>query len=119
MATVTTKFTFGSILETVTKTASTITSVLDTTTKSIGMVDRFVGKASDEQQLSYRKDRRTFVHNLVRTASEEQAQADIKVIEFCNQSDQHKELFEKSYIEFSDLFEDELNIASPKTSATS
>lgn len=102
-----------SIFTTVSKGAASISAIFDTTTRSIGMIDAIVSKASDEQKLRYRKERRTFVHNLVREASSEQAEADIIVLEFCAQSVQHDELYTASHKEFSDLFADELLAASP------
>ena len=100
-----------SVLSTVAKTAQSVGALVDTGTRSISMLDRFVGKASEEQELRYRKDRRMFVHNLVRDAASEQAEADIKVEEFMKQSAEHKRLFTASYQEFESLFADELGIS--------
>lgn len=107
----TAKIALGSVLDSVAKTAGTISAVFDTANRSINMLDRFVGKASEEQALQYRKDKRTFVKNLVREAAEEQAQADIRVQDFRKQSADHTKFFDESYDEFSALFAEELGLA--------
>lgn len=96
------------IMTSVAKGAQAVGALFDSTTNSIGMLDALVTKASEDQRLRYRKERRTFVHNLVREASEEQSQSDLRVDEFCKQSPRHAELFNAAYSEFSELFADEL-----------
>ena len=98
----------ASILTTITKAAGSVSAVFDATTKGVSMLDAAVTKASDEQKLRHRAQRRKFVHNLVRESSMEQAVADQQVVEFCSKSDSHKSLFEKSFDEFNELFSDEL-----------
>lgn len=108
----TSRIALGSVLDTVVKTANSLGSVLDATTKTIGMADAFVTKASTEQKLSYRIDERKFVHNLVREAAQEQAQADINVATFRKQSTEHAQFFDAALEEFQGLFAKELGLVS-------
>lgn len=106
----TTKLAFRSILDTVTKTAGSLNSVLDASVKTIGMADAFVTKASEQQALRYKADKRNFVHNLVRDAAMEKAEADKSVDDYCKQSDDHARFFNDAHNEFEALFADELGL---------
>lgn len=104
----TAKVAIGSIMDTITQTAISVSSVVQTANKGVGMLDALVTKVSTEQQLRYRADKHTFVKNLIREASEAQTAADLQVIQFCAKSSDHKDMFEKNFNEFSELFNDVL-----------
>jgi hypothetical protein len=104
----TAKVAIGSIMDTITQTAISVSSLVNTTNKGIGMLDALVTKVSDEQRLRYRADRHVFIKNLIRESSESQTAADLQVISFCSKSKEHKEMFEKNFDEFSNLFAEEL-----------
>jgi hypothetical protein len=90
-------------------TALTVTKTLNVVTDSIGMLDALVSKTAREQSLTYRKDERNFIHNLVRQAAVEKAEADMTVVDFRKQSTKHAELFDVAFTEFEALFANELN----------
>ena len=103
----TAKATLGSVLETISQTANSVTSILNVTTKGIGMLDAMVTKVSSEQKLRHKADAATFVNNLIRECSEAEANADLQVITFCSKSEDHKRLYENAFNEFSALLKPE------------
>lgn len=105
-----TRLALGSVLDTVVGTANALSSVVNTTTKSVGMLDAFVTKAADEQALQHKKDRKVFIKSLIREAAQEQAQADLKALEFCKKSDAHDKLYTEHLSEFEQLFATELGL---------
>ena len=104
----TSRIALGSVLDTVSSAAGAITSIFNTTGKSIGMLDAFVTKASEEQQLRHRADKDQFIFRLINEAASEKATEDMKIVDFCNKSDTHKATFEKAYNHFHGLFAKEL-----------
>lgn len=112
----TARIAMGSIMSTISQTANSVSALINTTTKGIGMLDAMVTKASDEQALRHKKDRRQFVKNLQREAAEEEASANIQVLEFCAKSNEHAKLYKTAFDEFGQLFAEELALASPKPS---
>lgn len=99
-----TKLAFGSILDTVVGTANAVSSVVNTATKSVGMLDAFVTKAAEEQAVQHTIDRSSFLENAIRQAAQEQAQADLKALEFCNKSSSHDQLYSEHLAKFRSLF---------------
>lgn len=104
----TSRLAIGSLLETVSSAAGAITSIFNTTGKSIGMLDAFVTKASDEQTLRHRADKDQFIFRLISEASQEKANDDMKIKAFCDKSEDHKASFEKAFNHFHGLFAKEL-----------
>lgn len=98
------KVAIASVMDTVTATANSVSALIHTTTKGIGMLDAIVTKASNEQQARHKVAAHTFVKNLIRDSAEEQAIADMQVINFCAKSADHKQMFEKNFNEISELF---------------
>lgn len=99
----TSRLTFGAVLSTVQTTANTLTNVLDAANASIGMVNTFVTSAAENQQIRAIADKETFIEDLIREKSFEQANSSLRVSKFTQQSNQHKEYFETAYDKYSTL----------------
>ena len=93
-----------SILGTVTTTANSVSSLVNVGGKSIGMLDAFVTQAATDQEIQHLKHREDFITNLIRTSAEEQATANMQVMDFCKKSADHKAQFEQSFDRYSKLF---------------
>lgn len=93
----TTRVAIGSILETISNTANSISALVNTGARSISMLDSFVSKAQAEQKMSHQKDVLSFQDNLLATYAEEDAERILKADEFCDKSARHKELYENAH----------------------
>ena len=89
----------SSVLDTVAKTAGSVTAVLDATTKGIGMLDAFVTKAASEQQKRHVKSGLIFDESLRLEYATEVTTMKTTADEFCNKSPRHEELFNQAYAE--------------------
>lgn len=99
-----TRSTFGSLLGTVEKTATTVINVLDAANGGVSMLNAYVSKAANEQRMRHIADAEVFKENLIREVTQEEANSTLKVIKFCAQSPEHKQAYETSYEKFSNLF---------------
>lgn len=97
----------GSIFRTVSDSANAVSSLVNTTTKSIGMLDKFVTKASEEQRKNHLRDGALFDENLRISFAEEKANLLLKAEEYCNKSELHKEHFNAAYAEMNALLNPE------------
>lgn len=97
----TAKIALSSVMDAATSAANSVGAVFSVTTKGIGMLDAIVTKVSNEQKLRHKAGGHTFVKNLIRESAEAEAIANLNVLDFCNKSEQHKELFESAFNEFS------------------
>ncbi len=93
-----------SILNTVAKTAQSAGALVDVTTDGISMLSALVDKASTDQKKRYFLASQTFDQDLIRTYAEEQAHANIRVEEFCKQSESHRAHYQKAHDEFATKF---------------
>jgi hypothetical protein len=94
---------YRSIMGTVAITANSATALINTVSKSVTMLDAFVSNASDEQRAKQEARREDFVNNLIRTSAQQQAEANIQAVEFCNQSKAHAEQYESAHDRYSAL----------------
>ena len=101
------KLTLGSIFGTINDTANAVSSLVNTTTRGIGMLDAFVTKAANEQRKQHIADDAKFEETLLREFAQEQAEADLKVVEFCKKSADHERLYQKSYDRLNSLLNPE------------
>ena len=102
-----TRLTFGALLNTVQATANTVTSTLDAANTGVGMLTSFVTAAADNQRIRQVADKEVFIETLIQEKSFEQAQAKLKVQKFCLQSKDHAEFYEQSYNVFTSLLRPE------------
>jgi hypothetical protein len=98
-----TRLTFGALLNTVQATANTVTSTLDAANTGVGMLTSFVTAAADNQRIRQVADKEVFIETLIQEKSFEQAQAKLKVQKFCLQSADHAQFYEQSYNTFTSL----------------
>ena len=92
---------FGSIMETVTNTANSVSALVNTGARSINMLDQFVSKAQREQAMSHKKDVLSFEDNLLAQYAEEDAERILRADEFCNKSERHAELYNNAHARLS------------------
>lgn len=109
----TARIALSSIMDTVSQTANSVSALINVTTKGVGMLDAVVTKVSNEQRLRHKADAEVFKTNIIREYSEAEATANLQVIQFCNKSPDHKQLFETAFNRFSELLNDS---TSPKPS---
>lgn len=102
-----TRLTFGALLNTVQATANTVTSTLDAANTGVGMLTSFVTAAADNQRIRQVADKEVFIETLIQEKSFEQAQAKLKVQKFCLQSADHAQFYEASYDVFTKLLRPE------------
>jgi len=100
----TTRATFGSILSTVTTTATTINNVLDTANQAVSMATAYVTKAAEEQRLRHIEEKDKYLHELLQQSAIERAENEKKVETYRNQSDFHKEAYDRQYARLEELF---------------
>ena len=93
----------GSILGTINSTATSISAIVNTAGKSVGMLDAFVSKASEQQVIKQKVAREDFVNDLIRTCAETQTMANMAVVEFCSKSSAHAEQYATAYDRYSNL----------------
>lgn len=107
----------AAIASTVAQVANSTGDLVRSGTKAVTKLDRYMDRSLKTQEYIYRKEERSFLKNLVREAAAEQAEADMKVEEFCKQSDKHRQLFVESYGEFEELFASELGLTPSSTNS--
>lgn len=110
-----TRLTFGAMLNTVQSAATTITSTLDATARGVGMLTSYVEHAADQQKLRHIVDKESFVEELIRNKAYEDSQSAMRASKYCGQSAEHKATFEKAYSRYSTLLRPE-DQAVPATS---
>lgn len=98
-----TRSTFGSLLGTVEKTATTVINILDAANGGVGMLNAYVTKAAGEQRMRHIADAEVYKENLIREVTQEEANSTLKVQKFMAQSPEHKAAYEVSYEKFSKL----------------
>jgi len=98
-----TRTTFGSLLGTVEKTATTVINVLDAANGGVSMLNAYVSKAANEQRVRHILDAEVFKENLIREVTYEEANSTLKVQKFCKQSPEHEAAYAASYEKFSNL----------------
>ena len=98
------RVTIGAVLGAVETTATTLTNTLNALNMGVNMINATVKEASQNQQDQQKIDRKTFRLNLLRESAQSEVEANLKVIDFCNTSPKHQELYESSYNEFAELF---------------
>jgi len=93
----TARVTLGSVLATVQTSANTVTNVLGAANSSVGMLNRFITDAADKQNVRSKVDMAMFKEQLTRDKAEEEAVSELRVIDFCKQSQNHASAYQKSY----------------------
>lgn len=106
----TARIALGSIMDTVSQTANSVSALVNTTTKGIGMLDAFVTKAANEQKKQHIRAGLTFDEHLKIDFAREVTTLKTDADEFCNKSTRHKELFNEAYAQL----EQALNPKSPE-----
>lgn len=88
-----TRMAFGSILGTVTATATAASDLIETAGLGVGMLNKFVREASTDQTERAVAHRATFRETVLREASMEIAVGNAEALEFCKQSEQNETLY--------------------------
>ena len=100
------RITFGAMLNTVQSTANTLTATLDAANTSVGMLTSFVTAAADNQRIRQIADKETFLEELIQEKAVETTKSAIKVEKFIAQSVEHKKHFGSAYETFTKLLRD-------------
>lgn len=95
--------TFASVLGTVTATANTVTTTVSAINDAVGMANRLVKNASTQQEARLKASNESFIDNLIRDMSKQEAEADLREVEFMNKSAEHKTLYVKHFDKYSAL----------------
>lgn len=90
----TARMTFGSILGTITDTASMVSKTVNTIGGGIDMANRFVESASTDQKDRQVIRRKTFRDQLLRESRMEVARSNKEVIDFCKENEDNQKLYE-------------------------
>jgi hypothetical protein len=93
-----------SMLNTISKGFNSAGALIDVTTDGIGMLSATVTKAATEQKKSHFLAAQTFDQDLIRSYAEEQAHANLRVKEFCRQSEDHARLYQEAHDDFAAKF---------------
>ena len=100
-----------SIIGTVARAATAATQFIDAGSVAAEKLDLFMKTSLSDQKMRTKKHNRLFAHQLVAEATEERALADLRVVEFRAQSEDHAKLYDDAHNEFTDLFAEELGLA--------
>jgi hypothetical protein len=99
----TSRMTLGAVLGTVQTTANTVTATLEAANAAVGMLNTFVTGAAENQRIRAIADQETFIEDLIREKSYEEAQSGLKVEKFIAQSASHKTHYASAYEKFTGL----------------
>lgn len=99
----TSRITFGAVLNTVQASATMVTNSLDAVNSCVGMATTFIQGAADNQRIRAIADKETFIEDLIREKSYEQAHSSLKVNKFITQSTDHKEFYSSAYTKYTTL----------------
>lgn len=99
----TSRMTLGAVLSTVQSTANTLTNTLDAANSAVGMLNTFVNSAAENQRIRAIADKETFIEDLIREKSFEEAQSGLKVEKFIAQSSAHRTHYQGAYDKFTEL----------------
>lgn len=92
----TARMTASAVLGTITETASTVTNVVKTVSDAVTIGNRFVESAMIDQKDRQVIHRKTFRDQLLRDSRMEVARSNAEVLDFVNESDQNKKLYESA-----------------------
>lgn len=101
--TATARLTLGSVLGTVESAATSISSVFDTATKGINMANKYVSDASKKQNIRSIVDMHDFQNKLAEEKAMEETLRKKTILEFTNQSEENKNLFENAFNRINEL----------------
>ena len=90
------RMTLSAVLGTVTETASTVTNVVKTVSDAVTIGNRFVESAMIDQKDRQVIHRKTFRDQLLRDSRMEVARSNAEVLDFINESDNNKKLYESA-----------------------
>ncbi len=102
MTVASTRMTFGTILGAIQTSAKTITSTLDAANAGVGMINKFVSDAAENQQVRSKIDNQIFKSTLLKTKAMELAEASLQADAYSLISDQHKLRYEESLRELNE-----------------
>ena len=103
MSTATARVTFGSLLGAVNDATSVLSSSFNTITKSINMANKYVTDAAEKQSIRSIVDMHDFETKLQEEKAMEETLRKKQIVEFTNESEINKELFENAYNRIGEL----------------
>jgi len=99
----TARLTFGTVLDTVSTAATTVTGALNAVSTSIGMANAFVEQAALNQQSRIIADNETFIDRLIEEKAMEQTAIDLEVETFIAKSERHRFHYEQAHDRYSKI----------------
>lgn len=99
----TSRATLAAAFGTLTTAANTVTSTFDAINDGIGMLNSTVKDARSKQSQRQLASQASFTDQLIRDMSRQEAEADLKELEFINKSADHKAAYEKHFERYSVL----------------
>lgn len=99
----TARLTLGSVFGTINSAATSVSSVFDTATKGINMANKFVTDASEKQNIRSIVDMHDFTEKLTEEKAMEETLRKKAILDFTNQSQDNKDLFEAGYNRIKEL----------------
>lgn len=104
----TARLTIGSVLDTVTMTATTITGALGAVSGVVSMANAYVGQAQKQQLVQHIIDNERFEERIIEEAAFDQAETDLKISAYRSKSAQHQLGYDQAYERYKAL------LAAPK-----
>jgi predicted ATPase len=102
------RLTLGTVLDTVSTTANSVTGILNTVNNSVAMANRYVEEASENQRIRQKADRLTFVDGLRKEKAEELARSNKRIEEMCSKDEVYAKHYAAAYDLFGYLLADEI-----------
>lgn len=99
----TARLTFGTVLDTVSTAATTVTGALNAVATTIGMANSFVEQAASNQQSRILADNETFIDRLIEEKAMEQTAIDLEVETFIAKSERHRFHYEQAHVRYSNI----------------
>ena len=97
MASATTRLTIGALLGMVGTVANTVTQAVETVGVGVSMLDKFASDAQERQEVRSIVDMDDFENVIREEKAAEQAQRQLEVLKFCNQSEDHSRIYQANY----------------------
>lgn len=98
-----TRMTLGAVLGSVQEAATSVSATFNTVTKGVNMLNRYVSDAAEKQQVRSVIDMHDFKEKLVEEKAMEETMRKKQILEFTNQSEINKELYQASYNRLQEL----------------
>lgn len=102
----TARLTLGSVLGTVNEVATSVSSVFSTGTAAVGIVNRYVEDAATKQKIRSIIEMNDYSQKFREEKAMEATLRKKQIVQFCNESEENKELFKAEYDRLGNLLQE-------------